>query len=171
MDPPYDPRQPPESVPATGLIDEMTASASPSTEVLVREIAAAAPLLPWKRTYDAGEVGAAFLAAYGWFDLLAPGGPFLWPDRRIAIAYFGRGLTYPRHAHKAEEIYAPLAGRALFMTDGQRDETLGPGGTRHHPPGVPHAMRMGEAPLLTLVIWKGAGLTGRAHLSQDGSAS
>ncbi|MEM9761133.1 MAG: dimethylsulfonioproprionate lyase family protein [Pseudomonadota bacterium] len=154
----------PHRFPAVAALDAHLDRCSDETWPLTEAILAAAPHLAWQQTYTAEEVGAGFLAAYAWFNLVSPEGPFEAPDIRLAIGTWGHGLHYPRHAHAPAEIYSVISGGAVFETDGQPDAWLGPGETRTHEPHVMHAARMSDGPLLALALWRGEALMARSRL-------
>ncbi|MEM6421116.1 MAG: dimethylsulfonioproprionate lyase family protein [Pseudomonadota bacterium] len=156
----------PCSLPVVEEIAEALDHDAPGTRAVVTAILQAAPVLRWQQSYAAAEVGEDFLAQYGWFNLVSPDGPFVHPDRRLSVGYWGQGLHYPRHWHRPAEIYAVLAGEALFIADGRQDIRLGPMGTTTHPPDLPHAALMDRAPLLALGLWKGEGLMAKPTLPQ-----
>jgi len=118
----------------------------------------------WVQTYSAAEVGRDFLDHYGYIELFGPTGIFTSSQCRAFIGYWGQGLHYPRHDHQAEEAYLVLGGRGLFEADGKAPVELGPGGVRIHAPFQPHAMKMRDAPLLALCLWRGPGMADRAHI-------
>ena len=62
----------------------------------------------------------------------------------------GPNITYPDHDHPPEEIYLALSGGAWWNTDTPWHEP-GPGRIVHNPPGIRHAMRGTNVPLLA--IW------------------
>ncbi|MEM8761689.1 MAG: dimethylsulfonioproprionate lyase family protein [Pseudomonadota bacterium] len=154
----------PRGFPAVARLDAYLGIGNAATRPLTEAIIAAAPHLGWQQTYSAEEVGADFLAAYAWSNLVSPEGPFRTPDIRVAFGTWGHGLFYPRHAHAPAEIYYVIAGGALFETDGQPDAWLGPGETRMHKPHVMHAARMTDGPLLALALWRGEALMARSTL-------
>ncbi|SFM52839.1 dimethylsulfonioproprionate lyase family protein [Shimia aestuarii] len=119
----------------------------------------------WQQTYTKDEVGADFLARYGYFELVGPTGHFQSDTIRAYIAYWGAHLYYPWHQHEAEELYYIIAGKALFEAEGCPPETLRPGDTRHHLSNQRHAMTTTDSPVLALVLWRGAGLTGLPRMS------
>ena len=114
----------------------------------------------WQQTYDVSEVGQDFLNRYGWFELVGPTGHFHSDQVRAYIAYWGENLYYPWHRHEAEELYFIIAGEARFESEGDAPAWLRPGDTRFHASNQPHAMTTGASPVLTLVLWRGAGMTG-----------
>jgi mannose-6-phosphate isomerase-like protein (cupin superfamily) len=119
----------------------------------------------WRLTYTATEVGQHFLDHFGWFELAGPEGHFTSSQARITVGYWGAGLEYPRHNHAAEELYTVVSGEARFMADGQPDLTLRAGDTRYHASDQPHAMITDASPILTLVLWRGAGLADPPRIS------
>lgn len=119
----------------------------------------------WRHSYTAEEVGQHFLDHFCWFELAGPEGHFLTDQARITVGYWGPGLFYPRHQHAPEELYTVVSGRALFHADGEADARLGPGDTRLHLSNQPHAMTTGDDPVLTLVLWRGAGLADPPRLT------
>lgn len=127
-------------------------------------IRAAVPFARWQHTYTEEEVGRDFLNRYGWFELAGPYGHFRTDEMRAYIAYWGEGLEYPFHLHEAEELYYVISGQALFEAEGQPSAVLRAGDTRLHLSNQPHAMRTLEAPILTLVLWRGGGLHGAARM-------
>lgn len=120
----------------------------------------AAPFAKWKRTYCEDEVGYGFLQDYGYLELYGADGHFYSTQARAFIAYWGRGLYYPWHAHEAEEIYAIISGAAYFESDGQVPAVLTDGQTRFHRARQPHAMTTKDSPILALVMWRGGGIDG-----------
>jgi mannose-6-phosphate isomerase-like protein (cupin superfamily) len=118
----------------------------------------------WQLTYTEDEVGQDFLNRYGWFELVGPEGHYRSDEIRAYIAYWGENLYYPWHLHEAEELYFILAGEALFEAEGDDPVTLRPGDIRIHRSNQPHQMTTGDSPVLALVLWRGAGLTGSPRM-------
>ena len=157
----------PRTLPAVADLAAYPACAGAGTLPLCRAILAAAPHLHWQQSYTERQVGAEFLAGYGWFNLVSPEGPFLTEGIRISFGTWRGGLTYPRHWHAPEEIYLVVAGAATFVTDGMADALLRAGGTRHHPSNIPHSARMDHGPLLAMAIWKGDRLLDISELAPE----
>ena len=74
------------------------------------------------------------------------------------------GLTYPLHAHQAEELYLPLSGVAEWQMDDADFAWVQPGQVIHHAPWVPHAMRCGAEPMAALYLWRGGDLTAKSAI-------
>ena len=114
----------------------------------------------WKQTYTEHEVGFGFLQDYGYLELYGPNGHFQTDQGRAYIGYWGRGLYYPWHRHEAEEIYAVVSGSGYFESQGAEAALLKMGDTRMHNSNQPHALTMTDGPILTFVLWRGAGMAG-----------
>ncbi len=150
--------RPAATLPATEQIVTAPGEATAASAPLMQALQSLAPHLEWRLTYTAEEVGQHFLDHFGWFELAGPTGHFTSHQARITVGYWGKGLTYPRHQHRAEELYTVVSGEALFQSDGDADEVLGPAATRLHRSNQPHALLTQESPVLTLVFWRGDGL-------------
>ena len=114
----------------------------------------------WKQTYTEDEVGFGFLQDYGYLELYGPNGHFQTDQGRAYIGYWGRGLYYPWHRHEAEEIYAVVSGSGYFESEDAEAALLKTGDTRMHHSNQPHALTMTDGPILTFVLWRGAGMAG-----------
>ena len=81
--------------------------------------------------------------------LVGPGGFEEREDVMVGVSLVAPHVTYPDHSHPPEEVY-------LVLSEGEWWNTAmgwvhpGPGGLVYNPPGITHAMRAGDAPLLAL---------------------
>ncbi len=148
---------PPSPIPATRLVGDFNQSGTEVTQPLIAAIAATAERAHWQLTYTEDEVGADFLARYGYYELFGPTGHFHSNQLRGYVAYWGAGLNYGWHSHQAEELYVTLAGRARFLVEGD-EATVSAEQTRLHQSWQSHAMITTDQPILTFVLWRGAGL-------------
>jgi len=125
-------------------------------------IAQAVHLFHWRQNpnYTAANMGAAFMAGYGYVEFAGPKEAlFHAPDIRVGFLLLGPRVHYPLHAHPAEEIYHPLTDGGLWRR-GQEDwRTVQPGHAIHHPPMVVHETRAAESTLLALYCWRGNTVT------------
>jgi len=165
-DAPFAPRAP-HCIPMLGTLPDMLAAPQGSgpNAAFLRAVHAAAPHSEWRRSYSEAEVGADFLARYGWFELLGPEGHFHSDTHRAYVGIWGRDLYYPWHAHEAEEVYYCAAGSAIFEAEGAAPVTLTPGQTQTHSANQPHAMTTQDAPILTFVLWRGRGMSGKPAMT------
>ncbi|WP_305508707.1 dimethylsulfonioproprionate lyase family protein [Shimia thalassica] len=151
---------PPLKVPAVSQVETLTCPDAELTRPLVQSIKEAANEGHWIQTYTEEQVGQHFLANYGYFELVGPKGHFHSNHLRAFVAYWGAGLKYDWHHHEAEEIYLCLAGRATFYAEGRDPVKVCPGEAVFHASHQSHAMVTTDQPILTLVLWRGAGLAG-----------
>jgi hypothetical protein len=146
----------PQTIPASALLSD----ALPRT-ALGAAIAQAAHLFHWRQNpnYTAGEIGAAFMAGYGYVEFAGPKDALFYaPKIRVGLLLLGPRLHYPPHAHPAEEVYHPLADG--LWRRGQEDwRTVPAGHAIHHPPMVVHETKAAETTLLALYCWRGNTVT------------
>ena len=156
----------PREIPALPTIKAMAGKGT-----FYAALAAVCPHASWVQTYSEAEVGRHFLDHYGHIELFGPAGIFRTQACRAFIGYWGPGLFYPMHDHRAEEIYLVLTGRCLFEAEGDAPADFGPGGVKFHRSGQAHAMTMGDEGMLALCLWRGAGLVDNAKLNAPPSSS
>jgi hypothetical protein len=147
----------PRALAASALVEH----ALPDT-ILGAAIARAAHLFHWRQNpnYTAANMGAAFMAGYGYVEFAGPKEAlFHAPDIRVGLLLLGPHLYYPAHAHPAEEIYHPLTEGGLWRR-GQEDwRTVPAGRAIHHPPMMVHETKAAETTLLALYCWRGNTVT------------
>lgn len=132
------------------------------TEGVIGAIRAYGGRLQWRQTYGAGDFGAEFLNGYGWSEFIGLRGPMASERIACGVLLLAPGVTYPAHAHEAEEIYLPIHGVADWR-QGQGDFAPVPVGQAiHHASWVPHAMRVGAEPLAALYLWRGGDLAAKS---------
>lgn len=128
----------------------------------VGAIRAAAAGLHWGQTYGAADFGADFLDGYGWCEFIGLRGPVASTRIACGVLLLAPGLVYPSHAHAAEEVYLPIAGVAEWQKGGAEFASVPVGQAIHHPSWVPHAVRVGQAPLAALYLWRGGDLAAKS---------
>jgi hypothetical protein len=149
----------PRTLPVAGLLPSALARIVRPDLAPVREaIAAAAHLFTWRQNpnYSAANMGAAFMAGYGYVEFAGPKEAlFHAPEIRVGLLLLGPRVHYPPHAHPAEEIYHPLTSGGMWRR-GQEDWRAVPAGHAiHHPSMVVHETKSGESSLLALYCWGG----------------
>ncbi|MCP5155566.1 MAG: cupin domain-containing protein [Ectothiorhodospiraceae bacterium] len=111
-------------------------------------IAALAPALCW-RLRAGTPADDPFARAHGNAELVGRAGLERRLDVTVGLSLVAPGTTYPDHHHPPEEIYVVLSAGEWRQTDGPW-HAPGPGGVVHNPPGIVHAMRALDTPLLAL---------------------
>lgn len=134
----------------------------PELVPLRNAVADAAHLFQWRQNpnYTAANMGAAFMAGYGYVEFAGPKEAlFHAPDIRVGLLLLGPQQHYPAHSHPAEEIYHPLTEGGLWRR-GQEDwRTVPAGRAIHHPPMMVHETKAAESTLLALYCWRGNTVT------------
>jgi hypothetical protein len=143
----------PRAIPAAALLMD----ALPRT-IVGAAIAQAAHLFAWRQNpnYTAANMGAAFMAGYGYAEFAGPKEALFHAQGvRVGLLLLGPHLHYPAHAHPAEEIYHPLTRGGLWRR-GQEDwRTVPAGRAIHHPPMIVHETKAADSTLLALYCWRG----------------
>jgi len=144
----------PRSLPVADLLTPALASLETPLAAALRQ---AAPLCRWRQNpnYNAANMGAGFMAGYGYVEFAGPKEAlFHAPAIRVGLLVLGPGRHYPTHAHPAEEVYHPLT-----VGDWRRGDEdwrqVAAGSAIHHPPMIAHETRAGAATLLALYCWAG----------------
>jgi hypothetical protein len=156
--------EPVSTLPVLHCLADFAADESGFGASLVADLCRNHHLLMWRQTYEAGEVGGAFLRNYGYAEVLGAKS-ILSPRIACGFLILGPSTLYPRHHHEAEEIYVPLRGTAQWQQgDAVWREWL-PGAVIHHASDEPHAMRTAAAPLLAMYVWRSEELNQKARLA------
>ena len=116
--------------------------------------------LLWEQSYRREDkvVPDKMLDSYGFAEILGSRGPFVSNRIRSGIGVYGRGVHYPRHRHRAEEVYLPLCGSARFHIDGETIER-GPGDVVFVASDTAHGFTVGEdRALVVLYLWQAGDL-------------
>ena len=131
---------------------------------MVEAIEALAGELDWRQTYSKADFGERFLENYGYNEWIGRRGAFMSDKIACGVLLLGPGIEYPDHAHEAEELYLPLAGRAFWRSDGSDWRLRPPGTWIHHPSWIIHAMRTSHEPLLAAYVWRAGDLTAKSRI-------
>lgn len=161
----------PSSVPVLHCLPDIQKLAPEFSAPMVAALVAAAPSLPWRRSYTAAEVGAAFFEHYGWTELVGLSGPVASEHLACGVLVLGTDVMYPRHRHEAEEIYVPLVGTARWQGQDGHWVERPPGSVIYHARHEPHAMQTGSSCLLALYLWRSANLAQKSQLDPAGPGS
>ena len=120
-------------------------------------IATAAQNAPWHEASRG--VPEFFAGGYAYAVLASEQPPVTSDSLRIGLLLQRPQISYPGHAHDAEEFYFILSGKAKWQVDETSFE-VSAGDLIHHPPAAIHAMQTTRQPLLAAWVWRGA-LAGR----------
>ncbi|MCX2698564.1 dimethylsulfonioproprionate lyase family protein [Ochrobactrum chromiisoli] len=124
---------------------------------LVKSFLALEPDLSWVRrlSYDAATASENFPDGHGNCMVIGPGGLEDRPDVAIGASLLAPNVRYPDHTHFPEETYLVLSEGHFKQSDNEWF-ALGPGGSFYNPPGILHAMRSTNRPLLAFwALWVG----------------
>jgi len=151
----------PARLPVEAYLAAARGAASAATMVLA-DVLIATDGLAWRQTYTAADLPAAFLARYGWTELIGLRGPFHSDAIALGFLLLGPDTHYPRHRHAAEELYVPIGGTALWERGDAAPALQPPGTVIHHPAWMAHGMRTTSEPLLALYLWRGGDLAAKS---------
>ena len=140
------PQQPPQRLPACAHLPAAVAAMRPD---LAAAFTALEPQLCWKLRVFPNAM-PSFNQGHANARVLGPEGLEQRGDLVAGFSLVGPGITYPDHDHPPEEVYLALSGGAYRNTDTPWHEA-GVGGIVHNPPGILHARRGTDVPLLA--IW------------------
>ena len=150
----------PARLPAVDCLDAAIADAESPARELLSLFHQHRDQLYWEQSYTKkdGLVPDAMLANYGFAEILGNNGPFVSNRIRAGIGIYGPDIEYPRHQHKAEEIYIPLSGTARFSIDGVSGER-GPGNVIFVSSNTPHGFTVGkDKALIVYYLWQAGDL-------------
>ena len=121
-------------------------------------VARAAHAFRWRQNpnYSVANMGAAFMAGYGYVEFAGPKEAlFHAPGIRVGLLLLGPRLHYPAHAHPAEEIYHPLTDGGLWRRGREEWRAVPAGRAIHHPPMIEHETKAAGSTLLAIYCWRG----------------
>lgn len=122
-------------------------AARPSLARLVEDFRAVEPFLVWRRRSFDETASANFEDGHANAMIVGPGG---YEDRRdvwLGVTLMAPNVRYPDHTHAPEEVYLVLS-KGEFRNGPSGWFAPGVGGSFYNTPGIVHAMRSLDAPLL-----------------------
>jgi quercetin dioxygenase-like cupin family protein len=140
-------------LPVCSFLGDAVANAGGATEPTIKLAGAFAnlePALAWTRRKGWENESAAFAQGHANTMIIGPGGLEPRDDVWIGASLMAPNTRYPDHSHPPEELYAVLSGGEWRQAENPWFEP-GVGGVVHNTPGIVHAMRSGDKPLLA--IW------------------
>ena len=146
----------PAYLPAADLLDDLVSSTSAEAKALVSLFHHHKSRLCWEQSYRKEEdlVPEAMLDGYGFAEIIGQRGPFVSERIRAGIGIWGPDIEYPRHQHKAEEVYVVLAGGAEFTIGAKPPGWCGKGEVVHVESNTAHGFRTLEQSLIVYYLWQ-----------------
>jgi hypothetical protein len=154
----------PQALPVLSWMPEAVKAAAKEGKSIIQLLVSLRDCLAWGQTYAAEDFGAGFLEKYGWTELIGRRGPVASNHLACGFLFLGPQIEYPRHSHGAEEIYVPLTEQTSWQRGDEDWVRHLPCRPIYHPPGIPHAIRTEDLPLLALYLWRGTNLTEKSHI-------
>lgn len=134
-------------------------SGHPDLGPLAQAFRAVEPGLEWRPRGTNATASANFPSSHANAMFVGPGGIEQRNDIWIGASLLAPHVRYPDHDHAPEETYLVLSDGEFRQQEGDWFSP-GIGGSFYNPPGILHAMRAGDRPLLALwVLWN--------HRAQD----
>ena len=141
--------------PVCAFLDPMLdlLSDDPDLGPLAQAFRAVEPALEWRARATNGTASANFPTSHANAVFIGPGGIEQRHDIWIGVSLLAPHVRYPDHDHAPEETYLVLSDGEFRQADGAWFSP-GVGGSFYNPPGILHAMRSGDRPLLALwALW------------------
>lgn len=123
---------------------------------LCASLRALVPHLSFGSSYAADGPLAAVSRGMVWAEIAGRTGLVRDPTRRLGCFLLAPGHHYPLHGHVADEIYFVLSG-PFTVEHGLEGAKIDIPTGRHYrtPSGEPHALHIGNAPVLLVYCWVG----------------
>ncbi|MFD2740067.1 dimethylsulfonioproprionate lyase family protein [Sulfitobacter aestuarii] len=138
-------------LPVCALLEEMLDPIrfdAPDLRALAASFSRLEPALTWRRRAGSMRNASAGIdERHANAMIVGPAGHEPRRDVWIGASLLAPEVRYPDHDHPPEETYLVLSDGDFLQGDGPWF-TPGIGGTLYNPPGINHAMRTGETPLL-----------------------
>ncbi|MBB1492652.1 MULTISPECIES: dimethylsulfonioproprionate lyase family protein [unclassified Paracoccus (in: a-proteobacteria)] len=128
-------------------------SAHPDLGPLAQAFRAVEPALDWRPRGTNDTASTNFPTSHANAVFVGPGGIEQRNDIWIGVSLLAPHVRYPDHDHAPEETYLVLSDGEFRQEDGDWFSP-GIGGSFYNRPGILHAMRSGDGPLLALwALW------------------
>ena len=128
-------------------------SAHPDLGPLAQAFRAVEPALEWRPRSTNETASANFPTSHANAVFVGPGGIEQRNDIWIGVSLLAPHVRYPDHDHAPEETYLVLSNGEFRQEDGDWFSP-GVGGSFYNTPGIQHAMRSRDTPLLALwALW------------------
>lgn len=107
--------------------------------------------LSWTRRQTADPADQRFYHGHANAAIAGPQGLEIREDVWFGVTLMAPRVLYPVHQHPPEEVYLALS-QGEWWNAGMDWTAPGPGGTIYNSPGIAHAMRSGEKPMLAFWV-------------------
>ena len=148
----------PQSVPAVNELSQVTEYCGKEEQRLVKLFVEMRNQLLWLQSYTADDFGQYMIDHYGFVELIGTRGHYASNEIAAGFVFFGQGVEYPNHWHGSEAIYYSLTGTGLWSQDDCDYEPKKAGELVFHEPNEHHALKVPDAPLLALWVWRNGDL-------------
>lgn len=150
----------PSSLPATDYLTWALTDGDDRIDSLLSLLTQNKSQLRWEQSYtnEDGVVGEDMLAAYGFAELIGKLGPFISHKVRCGIGVWGPNVDYPRHTHKAEEVYLVLSGSAIFKVGKSPERLKTSGDVIFVESMTPHGFQTADQAMVVFYLWQAGDL-------------
>lgn len=133
-----------------------SAQPDPDSAPLFRRALLSFGAVYWTEFYQESSWNRSFLSSFATGEGIGPGGRYLSDEVIFGLFLFGPNMSYPAHAHPAEEFYLVLSGNPEFQVGATRPYVEKEAGAviLHHE-NVSHALRTGMEPCFGIYGWRG----------------
>ncbi len=147
-------------LPATRHLTNNLSCGQQNIDQLLQLYAANKERLKWEQSYTRadGVVGEDMLSGYGFTEIIGKLGPFVSHAVRCGIGVWGPAIEYPRHAHKAEEVYLVMSGTARFKVGEGPAELKSPGDVIYVKSMTPHGFTTEDQAMVVFYLWQAGDL-------------
>jgi len=109
----------------------------------------------WTEFYEEDSWSKAFLPLFANGEGIGPDGRLKHSDVILGLFLLGPNVTYPEHAHPAEEFYIVLTGEPEFKIGNNSFEAQDAGAVVLHHTNISHAIRTASEPFFAIFGWRG----------------
>lgn len=109
----------------------------------------------WTEFYEEDSWSKPFLPLFANGEGIGPDGRLKHNDVILGLFILGPNVTYPEHAHPAEEFYIVLTGNPEFKLGNDHFELKESGDVVLHHTNIGHAIRTSSEPLFAIFGWRG----------------
>jgi mannose-6-phosphate isomerase-like protein (cupin superfamily) len=109
----------------------------------------------WTEFYEEDSWSKSFLPLFANGEGIGPDGRLKHNEVILGLFLLGPNVTYPEHAHPAEEFYIVLTGNPEFKVGSNNFKLQEAGAVVLHHNNVSHAIRTSSEPFFAIFGWRG----------------